>query len=447
MILPGPGDVAAAAARIRPHVRRTPVLDVELAGRTLTLKLELLQHTGSFKPRGAFNRLLSLPERPPAVVAASGGNHGLAVAYAAHRLGIPAEVFVPESTPEVKRRRIGALGVTLHVGGATYDDALAASRARAAETGAVEIHAYDDPAVVAGQGTVFSELGPLDTVLVAVGGGGLIAGAAAWFGDRVRLVAVEPESAPTFAAARAAGAPVDVDVGGVAADSLGARRVGSDRLRPPRGDGLVGPRRATPRSSSAQRWLWDETRIVAEPGGATALAAVLSGRYPLEPGETGRRRRLRRPTPARPAGVTGPGQRPRLSARTGSEGERRRAAPSVIAHRSGATSIHRPAGNPREPCPAPGDAGNVGEEPAAPGAQRASRRPARSKLPKSRARASMGSRSSPSSDHVTERVLRAVRSRRCRRWRSSRGDSPGAGRKTGRWPGTRRPCPHRTAGV
>lgn len=270
-------------------MRRTPLLTVEIAGRPVVLKLELLQQTGSFKPRGAFNRLLSAPELPVGVVvAASGGNHGLAVAYAAHGLGLPAEIFVPESTPEVKRRRIAALGAVLRVEGESYDDALAASRLRAAEIGAVEVHAYDDPAVVAGQGTVFSDLegetDPLDTVVVAVGGGGLIAGAAAWFGDRVRLVAVEPVSAPTFSAAAAAGRPVDVEVGGVAADSLGARRIGEIAFS------LLGER-AEPvlvedaEITAARRWLWEEARVLAEPGGAAALAALHAGRYAPADGE------------------------------------------------------------------------------------------------------------------------------------------------------------------
>ncbi len=284
----GRDEVRAAAARIGSRVRRTPVLDVDVDGYPITLKLELFQRGGSFKVRGAFNRLLSGTIPPAGVVTASGGNHGLAVALAGGDLGVPVEVFVPASTPEVKRRRIADTGAVLRVGGDTYDEARTACGVRAGETGAVDVHAYDDPAVVTGQGTVFAELddqtGGIDTVLVAVGGGGLIGGAGAWFGEDVRLVSVEPESAPTLAAAVAAGRPVDVEVGGVAADSLGARRVGDIAF------GLVGGR-AEPILVSdddiltARRWLWEHVRVLAEPGGATALAALLTCRYVPEPGE------------------------------------------------------------------------------------------------------------------------------------------------------------------
>lgn len=286
-MIPGRAEVRAAADRIGGRVRRTPVVEVDVDGHPVVLKLELFQHGGSFKARGAFNRLLAGPVPPAGVVAASGGNHGLAVALAGGRLGVPVEVFVPASTPEVKRRRIADLGAALRVGGETYDDALAASRVRAAESGAAEVHAYDDPAVVAGQGTVFAELdgqAAVDTVLVAVGGGGLVGGAGAWFGDDVRLVPVEPSSAPTLAAAVAAGRPVDVTVGGIAADSLGARRVGDIAFA------LVGGRVDPvlvddPDIADARRWLWTHVRILAEPGGATALAALLTGRYVPAPGE------------------------------------------------------------------------------------------------------------------------------------------------------------------
>lgn len=284
----GRDEVRAAAARIGSRVRRTPVLDVDVDGYPVTLKLELFQRGGSFKVRGAFNRLLSGTIPPDGVVTASGGNHGLAIALAAGDLGVPVEVFVPASTPEVKRRRIADTGAVLRVGGDTYDEARTACRVRAGETGAVDVHAYDDPAVVAGQGTVFAELddqtGGIDTVLVAVGGGGLIGGAGAWFGEDVRLASVEPESAPTLAAAVAAGRPVDVEVGGVAADSLGARRVGDIAF------GLVGGRVepilvGDDDIVAARRWLWEHVRVLAEPGGATALAALLTCRYVPEAGE------------------------------------------------------------------------------------------------------------------------------------------------------------------
>lgn len=276
--------VEEAAARISGRVRRTPVVEVEVDGRSVLLKLELLQHTGSFKPRGAFNRVLSEPRLPRAgLIAASGGNHGLAVAYVASRLGIPAEIFVPEVTPEAKRDPIRRLGATLRVGGAMYQDALEAARVRAAETGALDVHAYDHPATVAGQGTMARELeeqaGTRGSVVMAVGGGGFIGGAAAWLERRVPLVAVEPERAPTLARALDAGGPVDVDVGGVAADSLGARRIGEVPFavvsQVVEGVVMVTDEEIV----AARRRLWELVRIVAEPGGATAFAALLSGRW------------------------------------------------------------------------------------------------------------------------------------------------------------------------
>ena len=222
------GAVEAAARRIDGHVRRTPSVEVAPG---VWFKLELLQHSGSFKARGAFNRILAAREAgelPAAgVVAASGGNAGLAVAFAAARLGIPAEVFVPRVAPAVKVRRLRELGAVVHQHGREYAEAYAASTIRVAETGALFVHAYDQPEIVAGQGTLALELPDVDTVLVATGGGGLVGGIAAAVGDRVRVVAVEPVGAPTLHAALAAGHPVDVAVDSVAADSLGARRVGT----------------------------------------------------------------------------------------------------------------------------------------------------------------------------------------------------------------------------
>jgi threonine dehydratase len=286
-----PSGIASAADRIAAHVRHTPVLRVH-AGEfdipaSLTLKLELLQHAGSFKARGAFNSLLSaleagtLPEA--GVIAASGGNHGAAVAYAARTLGVRAEIYVPELTPAAKRHRIESFGAHLVRTGATYAEALAASRLRSDATGAMEIHAYDQIATLAGQGTVakeFEEDAPdLTHVLVATGGGGLIGGMAAWYAGRVAVVSVEPEGCPSLHAALAAGEPVDAPVGGVAADSLGARRVGS--LMFPIARDYIS--RAVLVSDdairSAQRLLWDRLRLIAEPGGAAALAAVLSGAF------------------------------------------------------------------------------------------------------------------------------------------------------------------------
>ena len=282
--------IAAAAERIAGHVRETPLLRVSPG---LTLKLEQLQASGSFKPRGAFNRMLSHPLPAAGVVAASGGNHGAAVAYAARALGVPAAIFVPEITGPAKRARIAAYGARLVVGGAAYDEARLASEAFAAETGALMVHAYDQTEVLAGQGTLALELQSqapgLTHVLVAVGGGGLIGGVAGWYaGSGVQVVAVEPAGCPTLHSALAAGRPVPAPVGGLAADSLGARQVGA--LMFPLAQAAVAASVLVPDSaiSAAQHWLWQECRLVAEPGGATALAALLSGAWvPPEDAQVG----------------------------------------------------------------------------------------------------------------------------------------------------------------
>jgi threonine dehydratase len=228
-------EIAAAAARIAAHVRHTPLLRLA-AGELglpfpITLKLELLQHAGSFKPRGAFNRLLSATLPKAGVIAASGGNHGAAVAYAARALGVTAEIFVPALTPATKVARIASYGARVVQGGETYAEALAASRARLAETGAMEVHAYDHPDVLAGQGTVGREFEldapELTHVLVATGGGGLIGGIAAWYAGSAKVISVEPEGCPALHNALRAGEPVQAPVGGLAADSLGARQVGA----------------------------------------------------------------------------------------------------------------------------------------------------------------------------------------------------------------------------
>jgi threonine dehydratase len=290
---PEQADIDAAAQRIAGRIRRTPVVDLEPGAfgldHPVALKLELLQHTGSFKPRGAFNRVLSAEIPPAGLVAASGGNHGLAVAHVARTLGVPAEIFVPTSSSPVKVARLRSYGVRAVVGGNYYADAYAASADRAAETGALVVHAYEGTATVAGQGTVARELEQqrpdVDTVLVAVGGGGLIGGIAAWYTGRARVVSVEPRRIPTLAAALEHGRPVDVDVSGVAADSLGARRLGTAAY------GAVVAARVVPvlvpddAILDARRRLWDETRIAAEAGGATALAALTSGAYRPAPGE------------------------------------------------------------------------------------------------------------------------------------------------------------------
>jgi threonine dehydratase len=283
--------IAAAATRIVGHVRHTPV--VCLAGSELglrqavTLKLELLQHAGSFKPRGAFNRLLSAEVPAAGVIAASGGNHGAAVAYAARALGVGAEIFVPSLTPPAKVARIASYGAHVVQTGATYAEALAASRARQAESGALEVHAYDHQDVLSGQGTVgreFEQDAPdLTHILVATGGGGLIGGIAAWFAGSAAVISVEPEGCPALHDALRAGGPVEAPVGGLAADSLGARRVGD--LMFPIARAYVASAVLVPDASiaAAQTLIWDRLRLIAEPGGATALAALLCGAFQPPP--------------------------------------------------------------------------------------------------------------------------------------------------------------------
>jgi threonine dehydratase len=289
------GEAIAAAERlIRPHVRRTPVIDVDpadfgLDSRSLALKLESLQHSGSFKARGAFANLLMRDVPPAGVVAASGGNHGAAVAFAAMKLRIPARVYVPRIASPAKLDLIRRCGAELVVGGDLYADALAESDRWAAESGALRLHAYDQRETLLGQGTVgleMEEQSPaLDTLLVAVGGGGLIGGIAAWYAGRVRIVAVEPEKAPTLANALRAGEPVDSEAGGIAADSLAPRRVGA--LMFPIAKAWVSESILVSDEAIvlAQERLWSTLRIAAEPGGAAALAALTSGRYVPRPGE------------------------------------------------------------------------------------------------------------------------------------------------------------------
>lgn len=296
MTAPSPvarADVLAAANRIAGRVRTTPVVSVEPAAfdtpTPIALKLELLQHAGSFKARGAYNRILSNRDAAgTGVIAASGGNHGLGVAFAARMLGLPAEIFVPETSSPVKVVRLHALGATVVQTGRVYADALVASEKRAADSGALVVHAYDQPEVVAGQGTVGLELfgqAQVDTVLVAVGGGGLIGGITATAHDAVRIVAVEPERAPTLHAALAAGGPIDIDVSGVAVDSLGASRLGALAYDIVSGRDVHSVLVSDEAICGARQALWDRLRVAAEPGGATALAALTSGRYRPEPGE------------------------------------------------------------------------------------------------------------------------------------------------------------------
>jgi threonine dehydratase len=281
-------SIAAVEPVIRPHVRRTPVVEVRGADfgidvGTLTFKLELLQHSGSFKARGAFVNLLTRTVPAAGVVAASGGNHGAAVAYAAQQLGRRARIYVPTVSSPAKIERIRSYGAELVVVGERYADALAASEAWAAESGALQVHAFDQPGALLGQGTVgleLSEQAPaLDTLLVAVGGGGLIGGIAAWYEGKVRLVGVEPEAAPTLTRARQAGRPVDAEAGGIAADSLAPRRVGE--LMFPIAQRYVERVLLVEDNAirAAQRALWETLRLVTEPGGAAAFAALLGGAY------------------------------------------------------------------------------------------------------------------------------------------------------------------------
>ncbi len=286
--------IARNYARIRPYLRRTPVVTVDAADfglppSPLSLKLELMQYTGSFKPRGALTHLLTRPVPAAGVVAASGGNHGVAVAWAAMRTGHPARIFVPAVASPAKMDRIRSYGASLTVTGERYHDALVASERFAAESGAMSVHAYDQPETILGQGSTgleFEEQDPdLDTLLVACGGGGLIGGVAAWYQGRVRITGVEPAAAPTLYRALAAGCPVDCEAGGIAADSLAPKRVGAlmfpiaqkwvERVLLVTDDEI----------RAAQTALWDTLRIVAEPGGAAAFAAVLAGRYTPAPGE------------------------------------------------------------------------------------------------------------------------------------------------------------------
>ncbi|WP_432935387.1 threonine/serine dehydratase [Kribbella sp. CA-253562] len=277
-------QVEEAAVRISGRVRRTPVLRVSA---TVTFKLELLQHVGSFKPRGMFNRLLAAKEDGSltgvGAVTASGGNAGLAVAYAARELGVPARIFVPESAPAAKVARLRTLEADVVQVGTEYAEAYAAAVVASEESGALFAHAYDQPEVVAGQGTLglelLEEIDRFDTVLVAVGGGGLIAGIAAAIGDRAKVVGVEPELAPTLTRALEAGQPVDVQVGGVAADSLGARRIGEIAFQVAGAQGIESLLVDDAAIVAAREELWREYRLAVEHGAATGYAALTSGVY------------------------------------------------------------------------------------------------------------------------------------------------------------------------
>lgn len=287
-------QIAEAYARIREHIRRTPILAMDggefgLGAFPLILKLELFQHTGSFKARGALTNLMTRSIPPTGVVAASGGNHGVAVAFAANKFNVPARIFVPSVASPAKRRRIEEYGGDLVIAGERYAEALEASKLWQEKSGAMPIHAFDQLETLRGQGTVgleFEEQAPeLDTLLVAVGGGGLIGGIASWYQGKIRIVGVEPETAPTLTKALEAGRPVDAEAGGIAADSLAPKRVGElmfpiaqkfvDRVV------LVSDEEIR----AAQEQLWMVARVAAEPGGATGLAALTSRRYVPAKGE------------------------------------------------------------------------------------------------------------------------------------------------------------------
>lgn len=286
--------IRAAAERIAPYIRRTPLLEADgadfgLPGVHLAFKLEFLQHAGSFKTRGAFNNLLAREIPAAGVVAASGGNHGAAVAFAAMKRKVPATIFVPSVASPAKMEQIRGYAARLEIAGESYNDALLASEKWVAGSHAMAIHAYDQWETLQGQATVgveFEEQAPkLDALLVAVGGGGLAGGIAAWYNGRVPLIGVEPESAPTLTHALAAGEPVDAPAGGIAADSLAPKRIGA--LMFPIAQRHIKTVLVTDDAiREAQKMLWKQLRIVAEPGGAAAMAALLSGVYKPLAGET-----------------------------------------------------------------------------------------------------------------------------------------------------------------
>jgi threonine dehydratase len=295
-------DVTDAFDRIRGRVRRTPLFAIAAGDEWLphggSLKLEHLQFTGSFKVRGAFNRILSTAERGEldsrtGIVVASGGNAGLANAYAAAQVGVPATVFVPETASPTKLRRLAEYGATVVRKGDEYAEAYEAAMAHVEQTGAVYCHAYDQPEICAGAGTIglelleqFDEAGDhADTVIVAVGGGGLMSGLAIALDGRARVVGVEPTTAPTLHSALDAGEPIDVAVSGIAADSLGARRIGSIAWEVANRVGVESVLVENQDIADARRALWEDYRLAVEPAGATPIAALASGRYRPQDGE------------------------------------------------------------------------------------------------------------------------------------------------------------------
>ena len=289
-------DIEAAAQRIAPHVRRTPLwvlrsdeLGLPGPGFEVWLKLEQLQRSGSFKARGMFNRLLANPIPAAGVIAASGGNAGIATATAAQALGVRSEIFVPTVISPAKRDKLEQLGARVVVTGAVYAEAFAACQQRQRESGALMTHAYDQAEVLAGAGTLAREIesqaGVPDALLVSVGGGGLAGGIAAWFAGRTRMVALEPERAPTLHAALAAGAPVDVEVSGIAADALGARRIGALAWEVAQRHPMSSLVLRDEDIVDAQRWLWQSLKLAVEPAAALPLAALRSGAWQAQAGQ------------------------------------------------------------------------------------------------------------------------------------------------------------------
>jgi len=292
-----PSDIRSAHARIRGHIRRTPILETAspvVGAAPISLKLECLQYSGSFKARGAFHNLLTRPALAAGCATASGGNHGAAVAFAAQKLGIRAHIFVPEIATPAKIAKIKAYGAEAIIGGGSYAEAQERCDQYVAESGALLVHPYDAVETIAGQGTLALEweedlerlgLRKLDTVLIAVGGGGLIAGAAAWFAGRVKVVGVEPDGSRALHAALEANAPVDVSVKSIAADSLGAKRVGELNFKIARRFVSSVVLVTDSAITHAQRRLWADVSVIAEPGGAAAFAAIASGAYRPEQDE------------------------------------------------------------------------------------------------------------------------------------------------------------------
>lgn len=281
-----PAEIGVAYERIRERIHKTPIIHARDLGldTPIEVKLENTQLTGSFKVRGAFNNLISREVPEAGVVAASGGNHGAAVAYAAKALGHPARIFVPELAGPSKIALIRSTGAELVVVPGTYAEALSAARVYEDQTGAIQVHAYDDPATVVGQGTMMLEweaqgLENVDTILIAVGGGGLIGGALLWLQGRRKVVAVEPETCATLYSARAAGRPVDVEVGGIAANALGAKRIGDICFDLASQFDTPVVKVTDEAIATAQRNLWQGLRQWVEPAGAAALAALASRAY------------------------------------------------------------------------------------------------------------------------------------------------------------------------